>query len=155
MQLTSATGTGIGLIELYDSGSDTDSSRLTALSVRGQVGTGANVLIVGFVISGSASKQLIVRGVGPNLAAAGVPGYLNDPELTLFNSSGVPIANNDDWGGGSTLSNAFASVGLAGLPAGSRDAAMLVTLAPGVYTVQLSGLNSNTGVGLVELYEMP
>ena len=155
MQLTSATGTGIGLMELYDSGSDTDSSRLTALSVRGQVGTGANVLIVGFVISGSASKQFIIRGVGPNLAASGVTGYMNDPQLTLFNSSGAQIGTNDDWGGGSTLSNAFTSVGLASMPAASKDAAMLVTLSPGVYTVQLSGVNSTTGVGLIEFYEAP
>lgn len=155
MHLTSVTGTGIGLMELYDSGSDTDSSKLSALSVRGQVGTGANVLIVGFVISGSASKQFIIRGVGPNLAASGVTGYMNDPQLTLFNSSGAQIGSNDDWGGGSTLSNAFTSVGLASMPAASKDAAMLVTLAPGVYTVQLSGVNSTTGVGLIEFYEAP
>ena len=155
MQLTSATGTGIGLIELYDSGSDTDSSKLSALSVRGQVGTGAHVLIVGFIISGSAAKQVIIRGVGPNLAASEVIGYMNDPQLTVFDGSGAQIGSNDDWGGGSTLANAFTTVGLASMPAASKDAAMLVTLAPGVYTVQLSGVNSTTGVGLIELYEVP
>ncbi|MEN9661870.1 MAG: hypothetical protein RL324_819 [Verrucomicrobiota bacterium] len=155
MHLTSGAGTGIGLMELYDFGPESDTSRLAAVSVRGQVGTGANVLIVGFVITGSTSKQVIIRGVGPNLAASGVTGYMNDPQLKLFDSSGVQIGSNDDWGGGSTLANAFAAVGLASLPAASKDAALLATLNPGVYTVQLSGVNSTSGVGLIEFYEAP
>ena len=155
MHLTSAAGTGIGLMELYDFGPESDTSRLAAVSVRGQVGTGANMLIVGFVITGSTSKQVIIRGVGPNLAASGVTGYMNDPQLKLFDSSGVQIGSNDDWGGGSTLANAFAAVGLASLPAASKDAALLATLNPGVYTVQLSGVNSTSGVGLIEFYEAP
>ena len=154
-QLTSSAGIGIGLMELYDAGSASDSTRMTALSVRGAVGSGENVLIVGFVISGTGTKQVVIRGLGPGLTTAGVTGVLTDPQLALFNSSGQQIAINDNWGGGASLVTAFASVGLPSLPATSLDSALLVTLPTGVYTVQLSGVNGTTGVGLLELYEMP
>ena len=154
-QLTSVAGSGIALMELYDAGSATDSTRMTALSVRGAVGSGPNVLIVGFVIAGSGTKQVVIRGVGPGLIASGVSGVLTDPQLQLFNSSGGQIQSNDDWGGGTTLANAFKSVGLAALPASSKDAAMIASLPAGVYTVQLSGVNGTTGVGLIEFYELP
>lgn len=155
VQLTSSSGTGIGLLELYDTGSMADGSRLSALSVRGAVGTGANVLIVGFVVGGNGPERVVIRGLGPGLAASGVPGVLTDPQLQLFDNSGLQIGANDDWGGGNALAGAFAAVGLTALPANSKDAALLVTLQPGIYTVQLSGVSNGTGVGLIELYEAP
>ena len=154
-QLTSTSGSGIGLMELYDAGNSNDSTRMTALSVRGAVGSGANVLIVGFVISGSGAKQVVIRGLGPALAASGITGALTDPQLKLFNGTGVQIDLNDDWGGTTAMANAFASVGLGSLPANSKDSALVTTLATGVYTVQLSGVNSTTGVGLIEFYGLP
>ena len=142
-------------MELYDAGSASDSTRMTALSVRAAVGSGENVLIVGCVISGTGSKQIVIRGIGPGLAASGVSGALVDPQLKLFNSTGQLVDSNDDWGGGPTLMSAFASVGLSSLQANSKDAALLANLEPGVYTIQLSGASSTTGVGLIELYEAP
>lgn len=151
--LTSTTGTGIGLMELYDYGASQDSSRFSALAVRGPVGAGENVLIVGFVISGTGTKEIIVRGGGPALSGVGVSGALGDPQLKLFNAQGQLIAENGDWGGSPALAQAFTAVGLGSWPSGSKDAAMIATLPVGLYTVQLSGVNETTGVGLIELYE--
>ena len=154
-QLTATSGPGIGLMELYDTGTAGDGARIKALSVRGAVGGGENVLVVGFVVSGAGTERILIRGIGPGLAASGVPGALADPQLKVFNSSGAQVDANDDWDGGSALVNAFAAVGLAALPAGSKDAALIAALPVGVYTAQLSGVNSTAGVGLIELYEMP
>ncbi len=119
-------------------------------------GTGDNTLIVGFAIGGgpSGNKPVLIRGVGPTLAAFNVAGTLTDPKLELF-SDPNRILENDDWGGSAVLSTAFASVAAFPLPPDSRDAAILVTLAPGSYTAQVSGVAATTGVALVEVYEIP
>lgn len=153
--VVSTVGTGVALMEIYDAGQSSDAARLTAFSVRNLVGTGGNILIVGLVVSGNAPKTFVVRGVGSTLAQVGIAGFLVDPQLKVFNGAGQQILANDDWGGGTTLANAFLSVGMGALPANSKDAAMLLTLEPGVYTVQLSGGSNSTGVGLIEVYEMP
>ncbi len=122
------------------------------LSSRGVVGTGANMMIAGFVIGGSAAKDVLVRAVGPTLSAAGVAGALDHAKLQVFNQQGQVIASNDHWA--SALSPAFAQVGASPLPTGSNDAALRLTLSPGNYSVQVSGGNLPTGVALVEVYEM-
>ncbi len=76
------------------------------------------------------------------------------PQLTLFNSTGQAINTNSGWGGGSALTTAFGRVGAFQLTAGSLDSAMLVTLPAGLYTVQVSGANTATGIALIEVYEM-
>lgn len=154
-QLTSSGATGIALVEGYDADAATSTARLTNVSVRSLVGTGANILIVGFAIAGNSSKTLLVRGVGPTLGTFGVSDTLVDPQLQLFNSGGIQINQNDNWGGGAALATAFTSVGAFALPATSRDAVLLVTLQPGAYTAQLSGVASGVGVALVEVYEVP
>jgi hypothetical protein len=153
--LASASGAGIALVEGYDSDASSAATRLTNISVRSIVGTGDNVLIVGFAITGASSKTLLIRGVGPTLAGLGVADVLSDPQLRLFNSGGVQINQNDNWGGSGALSAAFVSVAAFELPGASRDAVLLVTLAPGSYTAQLSGVNDATGVALVEVYDVP
>jgi hypothetical protein len=121
---------------------------LRGLSTRGFVGTGGNVMIAGFVIGGTVSKQVVIRGIGPSLTAGGVSGVLANPKLDLFSGSNL-LASNDDWGGANlALMN---SVGLAA-PATS-ESVIVRTLAPGVYTAQLSGVSSGTGVGMVEIYD--
>ena len=153
--LVAKSGPGVALIELYDYGSLTDSNRLSALSVRSMVGVGDNILIVGLVVSSGGPKTLVIRGLGPALAAQGVAGVLADPQLGLYSGTTL-VAANDNWiAGGPTLGAAFTTVGLGPLPLNAKDAALLVTLLPGVYTVQLSGVNSTTGVGLIEMYEVP
>ena len=154
----SAVGSGTGKViaEIYDATSaasfTTTTPRLINVSVRKHLGSG---LTMGFVLGGSTPTKVLVRGIGPTLGAFGVPGTVVDPQLALFNSSSVKIGENNDWGGTAELTAAFGSVGAFVLPSTSKDAALLVTLPPGNYTAQVSGVNSTTGVALVEVYEVP
>ncbi len=125
---------------------------LKGLSTRGFVGTGANVMIAGFIVNGTVAKQIVVRGMGPSLASAGVSGVLADPTLAIFNSANVSIASNNDWNDTPANRALMAGVGLAA-PGSARESFAVATLAPGAYTVQLSGVSSGTGVGLVEIYD--
>ena len=154
-QITGAgVGGGIALAEIYDAAPGTG-SRLTNISARAQVGTGADVLIAGFAISGNVPRTVLIRGVGPSLAPFGVTGLLANPRLDLFDRANVLVQGNDDWGGASALVSAFARVGAFALSGtASRDAALLVTLTPGNYTAQVSGVNDTSGVALIEIYEM-
>ena len=115
----------------------------------------ALILIAGFSISGNQPKQILIRGIGPALTGFGIVGALANPRLELFQGT-VRVGENDDWGGGTALQNAFARVGAFELfNLSGRDAALLVTLAPGTYTAQLSGVAATSGVGLIEIYEVP
>lgn len=158
VQVTGNNGaTGIALAEIYDTASPTTPTgpRLTNISARSQVGTGAEVLVAGFVIGGTGTKNLLIRGVGPTLGNFGVTGSLTDPQLTLFrseNGSSTQVQSNDNWDSSTLLATAN-RVGAFELPVGSFDAGMLVNLAPGAYTVQLSGVSDGTGVGLIEVYD--
>ncbi len=155
VQISSNTSnSGIALAEIYD-GESTSSSRLINASARAQVGTGDNVLIAGIVIGGTGTETVLIRGIGPTLAQYGVNGVLATPQLRVFNSSGAVIASNIKWGGTAELSTAFAKVGAFALAANSADCAMLVSLPPGNYSVQLDGTGGTTGAGLIELYEVP
>ncbi len=120
------------------------------VSTRGRVDTGANVLIGGFVIGGSSPKKVILRGIGPSLTARGVAGALADPRLTLYNSSGTVLAVNDNWQ--DTQAAEIMASGFA--PSNTLESAIIATLAPGAYTMILSGMNGGTGVGLVEGYDL-
>jgi hypothetical protein len=159
VQVTSAdTGSGIALVECYDAGTGT-TARLVNVSARTQVDTGAGVLIAGFVVDGNAPKLVLIRGLGPSLA--GISGVLADPQLEIFKyhtdiKNFVPLATNDNWGGTQALKDLQTTVGAQELTVDdSKDAAIAITLAPGVYTAQVSGVNSTTGVALVEVYEVP
>ena len=145
-------GAGTVLLELYDTATTDCVNRLVNVSARQYVGTGGEPLIVGFVIVGTGSKQLLIRGVGPKLLAYGVPGVLADPYLQVFDACGTQIAANDNWAAG--LAATFTQVGAFGLDAGSKDAAVLITLVPGVYTAKLTGVGNVTGEGLLEVYEV-
>ena len=115
------------------------------------------MLIAGFYIQGNTSKTVLLRAVGPTLAAFGVGGVLADPQLALFRGAEV-VATNDDWwrsGGDQALPRVFTTVGAFTLAAASRDAALVATLQPGQYTVQVTSADSTTGVALVEVYEVP
>ena len=157
VRVSGGSGTGTVIAELYDStpfvSMTTASPRLINVSVLKHLGTS---LTVGFVIDGTGPKRVLIRAVGPTIGAApfNVPGAVADPQLTLF-SGQTSIGTNDNWGGTAPLTEAFAQVGAFALPAGSRDAAVLATLAPGNYTVQVSGVGGTTGVAIVEVYEVP
>jgi hypothetical protein len=162
-------GTGVGLIGVDES--DTSPlSRLANISTRGRVLTGNDIMIGGFIISGMAPKQVLVRCFGPTLSSFGVPNPLADPTCTLY-SGGTPIVTNDNYQTPVTSCNSpavscgapqeiidtgkSACEGYApGNPNCGLDAALLVTLPPGNYTVHLSGVNHGTGVGLVGVDEI-
>ena len=146
------TGSGSVLVEAYDLGAET-SPRLVNLSARHWVGTGADVLIAGFVVAGTGSKQVLIRAVGPTLASFGVAGALADPQLEVLDGGGRSLGSNDNWS--PVLSSTFGRVGAFPLLSGSRDAAALVTLTAGAsYTVKVSGVNNTTGEALIEVYEV-
>jgi len=149
-------GTGIVLNEIY--GPTSGSQRLVNLSARARVGTGDNILIAGFVITGSSPLKLLIRGVGPTLATQGISSPLANPKLTLFNSAGREIHNNDNWSQAANLADLRAATIAAGafvLKDGSNDSAMLEMLDPGVYTAQVTSVDGTSGVALVEIYEAP
>ncbi len=124
-------------------------ARQLNISTRTSVAGGDRVLIAGFIVTGTASKQFIVRGLGPSLTAANIPGAMADPILELVPQTG-PTITNDDWQNGDP-----AAVQATGIPpSDSREAALVVTLPPGNHTVILRSKNDAPGVGLVELYDL-
>ncbi|HTZ21307.1 MAG TPA: hypothetical protein VMC06_10530 [Opitutaceae bacterium] len=152
--LTAQGGTGVALVEAYDADPGTPTARLASLSARDQLGIGDNILIAGFVITGNVSRTVLIRGIGPTLARYGVSGALANPQLQVFQSNTL-LAQNDDWGGDTTVAAVAAQVYAFALDANSKDAALLLTLPPGAYTAQVSGVGNTTGVALVEIYEVP
>jgi beta-glucanase (GH16 family) len=150
--------TGVSLVEVYDPNSPGEASKLTNISTRGFVGTGADVLIAGFYIGGEATKTVLVRASGPALAPEpfDVSGVLPDPELQVYNSSSEVIASNSAWDGSPEMAAAASTVGaFSWESAPTNDSALLLTLPPGQYTAIVSGGNADTGVALVEVYEVP
>jgi uncharacterized repeat protein (TIGR01451 family) len=150
-------GTGVALVEVYDTGTGSN-PKLSAASARTQVGTGSDILILGFTVSGSGSRKILIRGVGPTLGAFGVTGVLADPRLQLYRLNGPLLFDNDNWGSSINVPEiraATTSAGSFALSDGSLDAVLLVDLAPGSYTAQVSGIGGRTGVALVEIYEVP
>jgi hypothetical protein len=126
--------------------------RLANLSTRTSVGSDAAMLVSGFVIGGSEPKDILIRAVGPTLKDFGINNALTHPKLDVFNAAGERLASNDQWT--ATLRDSFAQVGASLLPADSLDAAVRITLPPGNYTAQISGVGSTDGIVLVEVYEM-
>ncbi len=151
-QVTGTSG-GTVLVEGYDAGTGSG-ARLINLSARNRVGTGSDILIAGFFVAGTGTQRLLIRAVGPTLSALGVPSVLADPQLEVTDATGTRLAANDNWD--PTLAPTFAQVGAFPLPTGSKDAAVVVTLAAGrSYTVQVSGVANAVGEALVEVYEVP
>lgn len=147
---------GVALAEVYEVTSN--GTRLINISTRAQVGTGANILIPGFVIGGSGTEELIVRADGPSLTQFGITGVLAQPSLSLTNSTGAVVGSNTGWGTNfypTLIASTSASVGAFALVSGSSDSAAIVTLTPGAYTMQVDGVNNTTGVALAEVYEVP
>lgn len=131
---------------------------LVNVSTRAYVGSGAQQLIGGFIIGGSNSKKMLIRAIGPTLSQYGVNNSISDPKITLFKLSGssnTQIAFNDNWGTGTDSASAadMAAAGAFTLPAGSRDAGLVMSLSPGNYTANVEGVNGAIGTALIEAYE--
>lgn len=143
---------GLGLVEVYDLPED-NRIRFINLSSRAFIGTGNDILIGGFVVKGPGTVKLLIRGIGPRLGELwDLPGVLADPRITVFRGSEI-IASNDNWVAGEVQS-AFNATGAFQLSSGSKDAALVIELTQGVYTVHLGGNNNGTGIGLLEFYEI-
>ncbi len=156
--------TGNAIIEVYEAGAT--GGKFVNLSTRAQVGGASGVLTPGFVISpGGGTRKLLIRAAGPALTQFGVTGVLANPQITLMRTSAPtgPVASNDNWhtpaaaglADAATLRSAFSQTGAFAFPtAGSNDAALLLDLPPGNYTVQASGVNNTSGAALVEIYDL-
>lgn len=137
----------------------TANALLANLSARGRAGSGDDTFIVGFVVTGDTPKQVLVRAIGPALAAQGIGAPLADPKLKLFRMSGgtsTQVGENDNWSSvpdAATVSATASRVGAFALTSGSKDAALLVTLAPGVYSAQVDAQGGTPGIALVEVYD--
>lgn len=140
---------GTGLIELYDL--HTTGGRAGNISTRGPVMSGDQVLIGGFIVGGSQNKDVVVRAIGPSLAGAGISNPLSDPTVELRNASGALLASNDNWQSDANAGQ-IQSEGLA--PGDPAESALQATLAPGSYTAIVRSANGNSGVGLVEVYDL-
>jgi Peptidyl-prolyl cis-trans isomerase (rotamase) - cyclophilin family len=128
----------------------TGPARLVNISTRGLVGTGDNVLIGGFIISGSSAKRVLIRGIGPSLIPFGVTNALLNPTLELHNQNGALLFSNDNWIAAANKQE-ISDTGRA--PRSSQESAILTMLAPGNYTAIVRGSGNTTGVALVEVYD--
>jgi hypothetical protein len=161
----SGVGDAVGLVlaEIYDAtpafAFTAATPRLVNMSVLHPIPGG---LTAGFVIAGGGSKTLLIRAAGPALAAFNVLGTVTDPQLHLYRGTAA-VASNDNWETNSPgdtataarLVAAFARVGAFGFPAGGKDAALLVTLPPGNFTVRASAASgADAGLVLLEIYEV-
>lgn len=149
---------GTALIELYD-GARIGSARLSNVSLRTELTTPNDFLITGFAIDGNAPKRVLVRAVGRELDAFGVPRAMMDPVMTIYRSNGSAsdlVGSNDNWSSEQAeITAASANTGTFPLSATSQSAAKVAWLAPGAYTVVVQGRNGSTGAVLIELYEVP
>jgi V8-like Glu-specific endopeptidase len=142
-----SSGTGVGLIGVYEV--DAPTIPFVNISTRAHVGTGNDVTIGGFIVSGTTPKTVVVRATGPSLAAYGVPNPLPNPTLTLVrNSDNFIVGTNDDWG---TAYNAWQLLQSGLAPPHPNEPAILITLDPGAYSAIVSGVGGTTGIGIVEV----
>jgi len=143
--------TGTALVEVYAIDAPPD-VKLTNISTRGNVGSGDEVMIAGFIISSATNlgNPVVVRALGPSLARSGLSNVLQDPTIELYDANGSRLVANDNWRDTQALE--LTASGFS--PPDERDAAMLVNLGPGSYTAIVHGKNTATGIALVEVYNL-
>jgi hypothetical protein len=142
---------GAALVEVYDLSQGT-AAKLANLSTRALVATGDDIVIAGFMLGAqNGTDRVVVRGIGPSLAGAGVANALANPKLELRDGNGVLLKANNDWQDDSAQAAEITAAGLA--PGNNLESAIAATLPPGAYTALLSGVNNSTGTGLVEVYD--
>jgi hypothetical protein len=137
-----AKDSGIAIAPLTD--------QLLNVSTRLRVLTDDSALIGGFIVTGNTPKRMVVRAIGPSLAAFGIAGVLTNPVLELHGPGGFATITNDDWR--DTQQAEIQATGLA--PGNNLESAIMATLPPGAYTAVVRGQGNGTGVGLVEAYDL-
>lgn len=143
---------GVGLVEVFDL-SQAFPAKLANISTRAFVATASNIVIAGFILGNhSGSDRVAVRGIGPSLTAVGVSNALADPTLELRDQNAALLFSNNDWQDNPAQAAALIAAGLA--PSNPSESGIVATLPPGLYTALLTGVNSGTGVGLVEVYDL-
>ena len=141
---------GIGLADVYEIDSTT-ASQLASVSSRAQVQTGSSVLIGGLSITAeNGSLPVLLRALGPSLAAFGIATHLGDPVLEIHNASGTLVVTNDNWK--QSQQALIQATGLA--PPNDKDSAILVNLMPGLYTAIVRDATSGSGIALFEAYNV-
>jgi phospholipase/lecithinase/hemolysin len=143
-------GTGVGLVEIYDAASGTNSTLANA-STRGAVGVDGDVMIGGVIIGDGSDAITVLRVLGPSLTNGGVTNPLLDPMLELYDANGAQIETNDDWRSGRP--SAVKATLLA--PSDDRESVIVASLASGNYTALVRGKNGSTGVALIEMFRIP
>jgi hypothetical protein len=139
------------LIEVFDL-SQAVLAKLANISTRAFVNTGDDLVIAGFILgSNNGNDRIVARGIGPSLAAFGVPNALANPRLELHDGNGVLLIANNDWQDDPAQAAELTAAGLA--PGNQLEAAIAATLSPGLYTALLAGQSNGTGVGIVEIYD--
>lgn len=147
---------GIGLVEVYDLSGPSGDQRLVNISTRATAGVGDATLSAGLVVSGTAPKRVLVRAAGPVLASFGVGGTLARPLLRIFSGDTV-VAQNAGWSTAAdpaAIAAAAAQVGAFAFSNASADSAILINLAPGAYTAQVTSTDGGTGIALIEIYDV-
>ncbi len=142
-------GTGVGLVEVYDLESG-QPEQLANISTRGKVQTGEDVMIGGFIVSGTYPAKILLRAIGPSLAQQGVSGTLQNPTLELVNAHGASLSN-DDWRATQEAEIIATTVP----PTADAESAIVATLVPGNYTAIVRGKDDTIGVALVEGFVLP
>ena len=127
-------------------------SQAINISTRARVETGDNVLIGGFIVTGSAAKEVIVRAIGPSLSQHGLGDVLADPTLELHDRNGALLRSNDNWQDDPSQASQIRASGLA--PSSNLESAIIATLQPGNYTAIVRGKNSRQGIALAEVYDL-
>jgi hypothetical protein len=147
---------GIGVVEVYDLNQAAD-SEMANISTRGFVDTGDNVMIGGFILGNSSEgSNILVRGIGPSLAAVGIQNALANPTLELRNGNGTLLGSNDNWKvNDQTQQSQESEIRATTIPPSNDfESAILTTLSPGNYTAVLAGKNSGVGLAVVEVYNL-
>lgn len=148
-----ATAPGVAVLEVYDV-DHASASRLANISGRASVLTGSNVLFSGFIVGNNiGAAKVVVRALGPSLAQSGIADPLADPTLEVRDNNGALIIANNNWQEDTSQAAQISADGLA--PANLAESAVATSLVPGTYTAIVAGNGGGTGVGLVEVYNLP
>ena len=141
---------GVGLVEVYDL-ERSAASKLANISTRGAVGADGAAMIGGLILSDGDPARVLLRAIGPSLAAAGIQDPVHDPQIELFDRDGAKIAGNNNWKDSQQAQ--IESTGAA--PTTDAEAAIVIELTPGAYTAVVRAVDSHSGVALVEAYNLP